>query len=409
MSEAPAVVVLAADSLAALAFEQKVTQEDLEATVEMIAEEASHAPEAIRLSVYLRICRDPRLFELSADDAIELQLTLLVFAAQAQHASLWIAGDAPGSECLIEVGDRPATARARAKADRILRDRSLSREVGMRRGSFHGVPVLLEGRPIAALVLRVGSRTPEETGFVADEAARALAPLLERRRIGDASGETERMVVEAVERQYIRLALDLHDGPLQQVALLAAEVKQLRDQLPVFVEGADLERATGHVQDIEAVIIGLDRELREIVRVQMPDLDDERRFGESLRATADLFAARARVPVEFEVCGDVGETPRSQRIALLRILQEALVNIREHSGATAVRVIVCPRPGGIRLQVVDNGCGFDVANAIERARRAGRFGLTGMSARVLLLGGSLDIDSNPGGPTVITAEIPTEA
>jgi signal transduction histidine kinase len=220
-----------------------------------------------------------------------------------------------------------------------------------------------------------------------------------------AAGETERVVVEAVERQHIRLGLDLHDGPLQQVALLAAEVKHLRNQLPELVEQGDPGRAIGRVQDLEAVILGLDRDLREIARAQMPDVD-ERRFDETLEATTELFANRTRIPVEFELHGDIGEATRSQRIALLRIVQEALANIREHSGAASAQVIVSSEPDGMVLRVIDNGHGFDVARAIERARRAGRFGLAGMSARVLLLGGTLDIKSGAGGPTRITARIP---
>ncbi len=265
--------------------------------------------------------------------------------------------------------------------------------------------MLLARQPPAALVVRVGARTPAETRLVVDEAARVLPLLMERRRIARATAETERVVVEAVERQQIRLGLDLHDGPLQQVALLAAEVKQLRNQLPALVEQAELARAIGRVQDLEAVILGLDRDLREIARAQMPDVD-ERRFDETLADTVALFASRTRIPVEFELVGDISESSHSQRIALLRIVQEALANIREHSGAESASVTVSSAADGILLRVIDDGCGFDVAKALERARRAGRFGLVGMSARVLLLGGSLDIKSRPGGPTQITAGMP---
>ncbi len=89
-------VVLSADCLAALAAERGVTLDDLEAVVGAIHEETGLAPEAIRLSIYLRLCRDPRLLGLPPDDALELQVVLLAFAAELSHASLWTAGHASG-------------------------------------------------------------------------------------------------------------------------------------------------------------------------------------------------------------------------------------------------------------------------------------------------------------------------
>ena len=99
-------------------------------------------------------------------------------------------------------------------------------------------------------------------------------------------------------------------------------------------------------------------------------------------------------------------TTQSQRIAILRVVQEALSNVRDHSGASRVRVAVSIGHGHLRAEVSDDGSGFDVARALGVAERTGRLGLVGMAERMRLLGGRLDVRSSPGGPTTITASIP---
>jgi signal transduction histidine kinase len=106
------------------------------------------------------------------------------------------------------------------------------------------------------------------------------------------------------------------------------------------------------------------------------------------------------------VTGTLDGLTRSQRIAVLRVVQEALTNVREHSGATAVEVSVEEEPEHIRVGVVDNGRGFDPRAALSQAERQGRLGVVGMGERVRLLGGTFTIESAPGGPTNVTALVP---
>ena len=96
----------------------------------------------------------------------------------------------------------------------------------------------------------------------------------------------------------------------------------------------------------------------------------------------------------------------SQRIAVLRVVQEALNNAREHGAAKHVRVTVPATGVRLTLQVVDNGCGFNVRETANAAARRGRLGIVGMHERVRLLGGVLSIASTPGVGTTISASIP---
>ena len=97
----------------------------------------------------------------------------------------------------------------------------------------------------------------------------------------------------------------------------------------------------------------------------------------------------------------------SQRIALLRVLQEALSNIRQHSGGRRVLVTLCDQGGeGVWIEIRDDGHGFDPAELRPAAPGVGGLGLPGMRARLRLLGGQLQIQSRPGGPTTLKATLP---
>ena len=91
---------------------------------------------------------------------------------------------------------------------------------------------------------------------------------------------------------------------------------------------------------------------------------------------------------------------------MFRVIQESLTNIREHSGATEVALRVRAGRGAADVEITDNGNGFEVEQALARAAQRGRLGLVGIAERVNLLGGTLEIDSTPGGPTTLRLALP---
>jgi nitrate/nitrite-specific signal transduction histidine kinase len=98
----------------------------------------------------------------------------------------------------------------------------------------------------------------------------------------------------------------------------------------------------------------------------------------------------------------MGLVSPSQQIALLKVLQEALANVREHAEASAVTVRVSASAKKIAAEIRDDGRGFDVERTLRRTARDGRMGLTSMNERIHLLGGRSQIESRPGGPTVVS-------
>ena len=148
------------------------------------------------------------------------------------------------------------------------------------------------------------------------------------------------------------------------------------------------------------------RSLRQLVHSFESPTVIRRPLDESLRREIEAFQAQTEIPVDLVLRGDFGDLTDSQRIALIRIVQESLTNIREHSDGTKVSVSVTSGPSEISAEVSDNGRGFDVERTLVRAARGGRLGLVGMSERARLLGGRFDVRSRPGGPTTVSLLLP---
>jgi signal transduction histidine kinase len=132
----------------------------------------------------------------------------------------------------------------------------------------------------------------------------------------------------------------------------------------------------------------------------------QRPFSAAAQSLADAFAARTGIEPRLTLRGEMSALSASQRIALLSILKEALNNIREHSNASKVTITICTDANGVEAQVFDNGRGFDVETALVSAAQRGSIGLAGAHERARMLGGKCEIDSRPGGPTVISIVLP---
>lgn len=253
----------------------------------------------------------------------------------------------------------------------------------------------------AVLFVRPGPGASERCRAFAVEVARLARALLSS---SDRRSPAAVAKLDGAQRRLRRLALDLHDGPAQDIAALAADAAMLRaelaeDQSPHRVEGVRALAA-----EISDRLAALGRDMRELAEALEPRSILREPFGDILAREAAAFARRTGIAPVLEVDDDFGAMTASQQITLVRVAQEALSNVRQHARATAVHITACVTARGFSLTVVDNGRGFDVA----RARRAGRgrLGLSGMQARVRLLGGSLRVESRPGGPTGIEATIP---
>ncbi|MEU7882223.1 sensor histidine kinase [Microbispora bryophytorum] len=226
---------------------------------------------------------------------------------------------------------------------------------------------------VAALELRIARRflgpSPTE--------------LLERRI--DELARTRAGVVSAVDQERRRIERDLHDGVQQRLVALAVLIGRARRGRTPQLHDDLLQQA--HEEAQEAL-----RELREVAWRVYPAELDTLGLRESLAAVAE----RAGIPVTVAY-GLSARPPTQAETAVYFVVREAVTNAAKHAAAGQVRVEILEDEDTIVVRVRDDGRG---------GADPGGGGLSGLARRVAALDGRFRVDSPPGGPTTVSAELP---
>jgi signal transduction histidine kinase len=209
-----------------------------------------------------------------------------------------------------------------------------------------------------------------------------------------------------------RLARDIHDSLGHH--LTAVTVQLEKAEAFRHLDAASADRA---VADARAAARQALREVRGSVaalRGDEPPLaalrDDEPPAPLSAMLAGLVPAGPGEPQVTVTVAGDEAALGAAVRTVLFRAAQEALTNVRRHSGARRVRVSVTLDDRAARLVVADDGRGFDPASRVVTGGLAREgFGLLGMRERAALAGGHAVVDSRPGAGTTVTVTVPVEA
>jgi signal transduction histidine kinase len=385
-------LTFAADLFVAIAVDRGWPRRSAGELVAALAGVIGMAPQEVSVQLLTAALRTPQLLELPPLVGLDVQLSMLLALSPAVEGSLWVRDESGRIECVLSAGETATTRRFRAVALRTIEGREAEGESGL----IVGVPVRRWHSPWAALVVRVRSRELVEA--LLDEAAAAISPIVEREFLLQRNAAHERTLVKASERRLSRLGFDLHDGALQHIAALAADIRHLRPQLAsTFVTQLD---------GVEKRVSELDRVLRELAHSLEPASLLRRPLERVIEAEIKGLTERSGIDVRSRVVGDFGAMTQSQKIALIRIVQEAFTNIREHSNATCVAVVITGGRSCVEVQIEDDGDGFEVTRTLQDAAQRGRLGLVGSSERVRLLGGTFDIRSRPGGPTTVAMTLP---
>jgi signal transduction histidine kinase len=338
--------------------------------------------------LYALAAHDSRLHELEPERALRAQLGALLVLAPVEDASLWLLLADGRLRCLESMGADAPSRRTRQAAADILHD--LPPRTAGKRIRIHAAPVAVQGRTRAALVVRSPARHEAVMSYV-EAGAEALSETLARQILLDRLA-AQQGLLEAAERRVTRVGLDLHDGPLQRMSLVMAEMANLRREFAVYEE---------RLRDQAEAARSIDEQLRQLIAA-LPPASARRELEALLKRQIRVFRRGAEIPVRLTVRGTSWRTTQSQRIALARVAQEALSNVREHSAATAVEVSLTFGRSAVTLRISDNGRGFD-PSAKSGAASPERFGLTAMAEQIQLLDGVFEVESQPGGPTVISA------
>lgn len=195
-----------------------------------------------------------------------------------------------------------------------------------------------------------------------------------------------------------QLGLDLHDGPLQDAAYLLGHVRALRSDVAA---GRSLREVEAAAAELEEVAAGLERGLRALARrLTQGDGAEPAGLRAGLAAAVARFEQRGGGRVDVALAGALDELEPETADALAHVAGEALENARRHSGARHVVVRVDVSDAGVRLEVADDGRGFD-----PDAVPAG-IGRRGMADRLQRLGGRLAVESEPGRGATVRAFVP---
>jgi signal transduction histidine kinase len=190
---------------------------------------------------------------------------------------------------------------------------------------------------------------------------------------------------------------DLHDGAQAQIVAVAMKLGLAKEKLSGAEAGGDpdVQRAlelvdTAHRTAREAI-----NELRDLARGIHPPVLDR-----GLDAALSTLAARSAVPVDLIVDVPQRPSPSIETIAYF-CAAELLANVAKHSGARRATLEAVHVPGLLRVRVSDDGYGG--------ARLDAGSGLRGLAERVRTVDGRIEVSSPPGGPTVVTVELPSHA
>ena len=233
-------------------------------------------------------------------------------------------------------------------------------------------------------------------GLAGEVAAQAAA----RKRLLDRT-------VQAREEERIRLAAELHDGPIQRLTGAAYTADLSRRRLA----RADMDGGQQLLDSLEDDIRGEVAALRRVMVELRPPALDEWGLSAALSDYAKTFEEQTGIACTVQA--DLpGRLARAQETVLYRVAQEALTNVVKHARADHAWVTLRIGHGQVTLEIGDDGTGFVTAQAADPiAGHLGlnHFGLASMRQQLEMAGGSWQVYSRPGSGTTVTASLPLTA
>jgi len=234
----------------------------------------------------------------------------------------------------------------------------------------------------------------------ARERRRLIASLVatqqEMSSLQDELARTQRESGATAERT--RVSRDIHDTVAQSISSIGMLARSAIER------GSDAESARTFEQIAALAAEGL-ADARRIVADLMPAELESAALADALRRMLDRLSAETGITTALDADGDLPALGIDAEVALLRTAQSALANVRTHSHAARVVMTLADAGDAVRLDIVDDGRGFDPAG-LDAPGDGGGYGLRAMRARLRELGGGLDVESAPGEGTALSAHVP---
>ncbi|MBN1890683.1 MAG: sensor histidine kinase [Thermoflexales bacterium] len=222
--------------------------------------------------------------------------------------------------------------------------------------------------------------------------------------------QRERVLARRVEHKVIvqereRISREIHDGLAQALALLNMRVNVAQNLL----EAGQVEQVGKELAEAARLIDAANHDVREAITALRLTSPKGVNFVPMLEEFVLDFGLRNDVQTEFIAMNGSSSVVLNPliEVQLMRIIQEALTNVRKHAHAHHAQVTLDRRPSYLQVVVRDNGQGFDM-DAVLQGQNRQNFGITTMHERVEAIGGSLDIVTLLGSGTSVTVSVPVE-
>lgn len=219
---------------------------------------------------------------------------------------------------------------------------------------------------------------------------------------GGPSGDGKPMIVRIVEAQESerqKLSRQIHDGPAQA---LSNFVLQSEIAMRLFEKDQDLARQ--ELANMKQAATATLQKIRDFIFDLRPMMLDDLGLVPTVKRYVDAFKDKSGIATTLAVTGQERRLESVREVMIFRGLQELLSNARNHAQATQIRVALDTDDARVRVNVEDNGKGFDVETVFGGTQRT--IGLAGLKERIELLGGALELDSQPGHGTRVILDVP---
>jgi two-component system sensor histidine kinase DegS len=225
----------------------------------------------------------------------------------------------------------------------------------------------------------------------------------EERRLRDNLRLQIHKTLMAQEEERKRIARELHDDVAQSILLLSRRLDILISRDTYKSPKATVSK----LEDIRAIANEAYKSLQRYARDLRPSILDQMGLVAALNWLAEELGKELGIKTMVKA-DKLPPLPSETELAMFRIAQEALNNVRKHAQASEVKIIVESSTSNMRMIITDNGKGFLTSRLTENLAKEGKLGVLGMEERARLIGGNIQIKSEPGKGTIVIAKVPLQ-
>ena len=207
-------------------------------------------------------------------------------------------------------------------------------------------------------------------------------------------------ITHSQEEERKRIARELHDDTVQSLIAIGQRIELIKTTLD------DPTETRSRLTELRTMVTGTIASVRQFSRDLRPLALEDLGLVAAMQYLVNQLAQSEGIKVNLKIDGDIEGLPTDMEVAIYRILQETLNNIRKHAHASEASVHAQFTKRQIKLTIQDNGQGFEVPEAITDFASDGSFGVMGLHERAQLFGGEVSVKSQPGKGTIIQMVMP---